>query len=85
MATFNSEMEELRRRVREFGWLMLEEMRIPQLVKWLDMVIFRWRLRRNIRRHLYGDRPHRQPGGIRSLRDEMADSGPGHDLDTGPH
>ncbi len=61
----------------------MDEMRIPQLVKWLDLQIFKWRLKRNIRRDyrekmdpetyrlLRGDKPHTQPPGIRSLREDL--------------
>ncbi len=49
--TFQGEMDELRYRCRKLGRLILEEAGIPKLVAWLDMVIFRWRLKRNIRRH----------------------------------
>lgn len=49
--TFQSEMDELRYRCRELGRDILEAAGIPRLVAWLDMMILRWRLMRNIRRH----------------------------------
>ncbi len=44
-------MDEVRYRCRELGWAILEAARIPKLVAWLDMMILRWRLMRNVRRH----------------------------------
>lgn len=49
--TFQAQMDDLRRQVRELGWDIAEASGIPRLVAWLDMMIFRWRLMRNIRRH----------------------------------
>lgn len=49
--TFQEAMDDLRRKVNDLGWLILEEAGIPKLVAWLDMIIFRWRLKRNVRRH----------------------------------
>lgn len=44
-------MDLLRREAKEMGWRIVEAFGIPRLVAWLDMMILRWRLMRNIQRH----------------------------------
>lgn len=49
--TLQEQMKTLRRQLRELGWAIVDAAGIPKLVEWIDMVIFRWRLKRNVRRH----------------------------------
>lgn len=49
--SFQYQMNKLRDRIRELGWAIVDTAGIPRLVGWLDMMILRWRLMRNIRRH----------------------------------
>ncbi len=44
-------MDKLRREAKDIGWDILEAAGIPRLVSWLDMLVLRWRLMRNLRRH----------------------------------
>ena len=49
--SFQYQMDKLRRQVEDLGWAILEATPIPRLVDWLDMLVLRWRLMINIRRH----------------------------------
>lgn len=49
--TLQEEMDLLRREAKEMGWRFVEALGIPRLVAWLDMMILRWRLMKNIRNH----------------------------------
>ena len=48
--SFQAQMDDLRRRLRELGWAIVDAARIPDLVAWLDLVILKWELRRQTRR-----------------------------------
>lgn len=49
--SFQYQMDKLRREIKDLGWDILEAAGIPRLVDWLDMMLLRWRLMRNLRRH----------------------------------
>lgn len=47
--SFQYQMDELRRRLRELGWSILDAAKIPELVNWLSIVALKWRIRRKTR------------------------------------
>ncbi len=48
--SFQYQMDRLRRQVEDLGWAILDAAKIPELVRWLDILVLRWELRRQTRR-----------------------------------